>query len=47
MYESMWYRGSRGDDENIRRIIGASFARSVGDHKSTLLVNGEKRENLL
>lgn len=27
-YESMWYRGSRGDDEKMRRTTGASNARS-------------------
>ena len=30
MYESMWYRGSRGDDEKSWRMMGASIARSTG-----------------
>lgn len=29
MYDSMWYRGSRGEDENNRRMTGAAVARSV------------------
>ena len=28
MYDNMWYRGSRGDEENNLCTMGASFCRS-------------------
>lgn len=31
----MWYRGSRGDEENKRRMTGAAVALSVFDVQTT------------